>query len=444
LDIGTKRLILNGPVFNVLYGIYNYFLLTFIANLFVEDNGSFTSLILAIAIIIVALNLIAILIEFKNSNIITRTIARISEIWKGTSLYLLWFTIAIYIIGWFIAIPKSLIFLILFVIVPIIAIYSVYNAIKIRTNTVNLEFDNLHQNISFAHISDVHFGSIRNKNFLKRITKEINNISNSNNNTNTNINNNSNTNSNSSINNNNINANKTENPIDFLVITGDIADGTSPIAEDSFEPLSEIKVPVFFVIGNHDYYPGIENVLKAVDNANIKTLTNEIAEIKNIEIIGIPFKGNGPRPNELDDLDIETLESIKKSNNRLDKGSDKKLDKIAILLYHIPIFWDLFRSFGVDLVLSGHTHGGQFFPFNFGVKTIFPFFKGLYTNTNTNDNEYNGKNQYLYVSEGIGTLQPPMRLGTNAEIAIFNLKPSQKSSKTNPKNSPKIKPKTDS
>jgi hypothetical protein len=83
-------------------------------------------------------------------------------------------------------------------------------------------------------------------------------------------------------------------------------------------------------------------------------------------------------------------------------------------MYHLPSEWEAAREKGIDLQLSGHTHHGQFYPFNLIVKLVFPYFGGLYKK---------GKD-HLYVSAGTGTWGPPMRLGSRNEITVIELEPS--------------------
>lgn len=439
MDIKTRRIILSGPVFTVLYGIYIYLLLSLISNLF---NGSNNNIILPLTLIISLIYLIATLLERFYPNPVTKPLAIFSEIFKGTSIYLILFTIAIYIAGWILAtiqtnIPQEIIIILLFVVVPLIAIYAIYNADKIRIKDMELEFENLENPLNFIHISDVHIGAIRRDRLLNNIVKEINELHDN---------------------------NKDNSPIDFVVITGDLADGSSPITEDSFKPLAKSKVPIYFTPGNHDFYPGISNVLKATNSANITTICNEMVDIKGTQLIGIPFGSFGFVESTIkktisdvsDDVSMSDDVSVSNDNVNSNYNSDnseytnqnsfikenygsmgsnndedlnyfednieqyytgfdfEKIDKTktSILLNHIPVAWDLFKDRNVDLVLSGHTHGGQFFPFDVIVKRAYPYLRGLY--------EDNGK--YLFVSDGIGTHTPPMRLRTTAEMAVFHLK----------------------
>ena len=99
------------------------------------------------------------------------------------------------------------------------------------------------------------------------------------------------------------------------------------------------------------------------------------------------------------------------------KGADFENEtyksRFNILLYHRPSGWEDAISHGVDLMLSGHTHNGQIFPFNFLVKQQFARIKG----------HYQKDNAHLYVNCGTGTWGPLMRLGSLNEISCFDLLP---------------------
>ena len=84
----------------------------------------------------------------------------------------------------------------------------------------------------------------------------------------------------------------------------------------------------------------------------------------------------------------------------------------SILMYHRPIGFESAQKAGVDLMISGHTHKGQIFPFNLVVKSVFRYLAGL----------YRGAKGDLYVSQGTGTWGPIMRIGSVAEITLFSIR----------------------
>ena len=153
-----------------------------------------------------------------------------------------------------------------------------------------------------------------------------------------------------------------------------------------------ISCPICFVTGNHEYYiKNSINKIKEINNIGIKHLSNDNIEINNINIIGID--------DNLDkDRQIEILQN-------------KYLrDKFNLTLIHKPSIWDKTIK-ECDLMLTGHTHNGQIFPFNFFVRLQFKYKYGLYSL----------KNSKLYVTSGVGTWGPKMRLGIFNEIILFHL-----------------------
>ena len=106
------------------------------------------------------------------------------------------------------------------------------------------------------------------------------------------------------------------------------------------------------------------------------------------------------------DDNLSKDQQMKLLNNNL------KETNYNLLLVHKPSIWDKIND-NLDLMLSGHTHNGQIFPFNLFVRIQFKFKYGLYNNNNS----------FLYVSSGSGPWGPKMRLGTFNEVILFNLSP---------------------
>ena len=100
-----------------------------------------------------------------------------------------------------------------------------------------------------------------------------------------------------------------------------------------------------------------------------------------------------------------------------------------MLLYHRPLGWEAAVEHGVDLMLSGHTHNGQIFPFNLLVKRQFRRISGLYSSKDSGKDGAAGRpNAHLYVSPGTGTWGPLMRLGSLNEITCIDVKPARRPS----------------
>ncbi|WP_248611529.1 metallophosphoesterase [Methanobacterium alcaliphilum] len=298
------------------------------------------------------------MIEQRSSNVFTQALYLLSTTWMGISLYILWALIIVFVMRLFINIPLKEAGIMVLVAVSILSVYSVFNAYHIHEKSVQIPLANLKTHLKLVQLSDVHIGSIRNSGFIKRIVGRIKDI----------------------------------NP-DAVLITGDMADGSAPITEHTFLPLKELEMPIFFVSGNHDTYAGLENVSNALQSAGVHILDNDFVEFRGVQLVGICYC-----------MQRNMLGPLLKQIN-----FDKK--KPSILMHHLPSEWDKAREEGINLQLSGHTHNGQFYPFNLLVKIMFPYLGGLYKKDD----------DYIYVSSGTGTWGPPMRLGSHNEITIINL-----------------------
>ena len=186
---------------------------------------------------------------------------------------------------------------------------------------------------------------------------------------------------------------------DLIVITGDLVDGSTDKLLGEISSIKDLKAEmgVYFVTGNHEYYSGVLKWAYEIEKLGIKVLNNETVKIN---------RGNdfiylsGVTDHEAKRFGKEHAADFKKTFSGLQEGKKK------ILLAHQPIAVKEASEYGVDLVLSGHTHGGQIWPFNYLVYLQQPYLKGLYKFNNTK----------LYVTQGTGCWGPPMRLGSFNEI----------------------------
>lgn len=175
---------------------------------------------------------------------------------------------------------------------------------------------------------------------------------------------------------------------DLIVFSGDVIDGQATELELLSNLLKKIKANIAKIVvkGNHECFFDDGVIYKIFNNAGFVLLVNEIFKINDkIAIIGLS-------------------EKYKAENFQIDRKM------FNILIRHIPIV-DEKMSF--NLQLSGHTHNGQFFPITILTKLLYKYNSGLYKLKN---------NRILYVSSGVGTWLPPLRLGSLPEITVFNLK----------------------
>jgi predicted MPP superfamily phosphohydrolase len=183
---------------------------------------------------------------------------------------------------------------------------------------------------------------------------------------------------------------------DVVAITGDLVDGSVDDLEQHVAPLAKIRAKhgVYFVTGNHEYYSGVRDWIPHLGKLGIKVLQNERVRIggdDGFDLAGIDDPTGDP------DLG-KALEGRDPSRG-------------CVLLAHQPRAITLADKLGVDLQLSGHTHGGQMFPWNLLVRLQQPFVAGLHQLSHAQ----------IYVSCGTGYWGPPMRVGTTAEITEIEL-----------------------
>jgi hypothetical protein len=180
---------------------------------------------------------------------------------------------------------------------------------------------------------------------------------------------------------------------DLVLITGDLADSPMDPKGDPFAALDRLEAPAFFVIGNHEHYAGIEDVSALLAKTKVRVLRNEVAVSGDVQIVGADYGG------------AKELEHVL-SEITLDRS------KYTVLMFHQPDGFDVARAASVDLMLCGHTHGGQFFPFTIINRLIWG--KEFYGH-----HERGG--MHIHTTSGAGTWGPPMRLGTRSEMVLIKV-----------------------
>lgn len=194
-----------------------------------------------------------------------------------------------------------------------------------------------------------------------------------------------------------------ENP-DMIVITGDLVDGSVEQLGKFVEPLKKLKAKdgVYFVTGNHEYYSGADEWIAFLSGLQIRVLRNERVPIRGAG--GFDLAG-------VDDTSAKGWSGHGQDVPKALAGRDES--RALVLLAHQPkAIFDAARL-GVDLQLSGHTHGGQIWPWGYAVKFDQPHVAGLARHADT-------KTQ-IYTSRGTGYWGPPMRVGAPAEVTRIEL-----------------------
>lgn len=183
---------------------------------------------------------------------------------------------------------------------------------------------------------------------------------------------------------------------DAVAITGDLVDGSVAELREHVAPLGELRPPrgIYFSSGNHDHYSGIEQWTRHLRTLGIRPLRNERVRLApGLDLAGIDDPTGDP--------------DLPKALEGREPGTP------LLLLAHQPRQFAEAARHDVDLTLSGHTHGGQIWPFSWLVALAQPYVAGLHRR---------GDSQ-LYVSRGTGFWGPPMRVFAPAEITLLTLQP---------------------
>ena len=309
------------------------------------------------------------LLALRSYGLLVRLFYKVAAVWLGTLNFLFLGSVCCWIVYIPIAIsgsaipPRE-------ISVPILAVslllsaYAIINAARIRITRATVRLPDLPdawRGRVAALVTDTHLGHIRGAGFAARIAAKLAAIG-----------------------------------PDVVFFPGDMFDGTKASAEILAAPWKNLSPPlgVYFVTGNHESFSDPARYTKAASAAGIRVLHNEIVVVDGLQIGGVSY---------LDSTDdghfARTLEKLRLDRNRA-----------SILLLHVPHRLAIAEAAGISLQLSGHTHGGQIFPFTLFARRIFrEFVHGL----------HRFGSMWVYTSYGAGTWGPPLRFLTWPEITLI-------------------------
>lgn len=250
-----------------------------------------------------------------------------------------------------------------------VGFYGIFNAANPRITRITITLANLPpqwRGRTAALVSDLHLGHVRNIRFASRVVEKI----------------------------------KALQP-DIVFVAGDLYDGVAADFEKLAQPWRNLtsssqaaSLGVFYIAGNHEeFYRNVE-YLPPLLRAGIKVLDNEKREVDGLQLAGVHY-GDAANP--------ERYRSILRSM-RLDR------QRASVLLLHAPIEVSVNDEEGISLQLSGHTHGGQFFPWTLVARRVWGKF---------NHGLARSGNLQVYTSYGTGSWGPPMRVASWPEIVLI-------------------------
>jgi len=226
------------------------------------------------------------------------------------------------------------------------------------------------QGFSIAQISDVHVGPTIKRGFVAAIVRRVNELN-----------------------------------ADLIAVTGDLVDGTVQQLSAHTAPLAELSARhgAYFVTGNHEYYSGESAWTLEIRRLGLQVLKNEHVVLEHngasLVLAGVT------------DVSAHHYDPAQRSDPRAALRGAPANAGAKILLAHQPSSAAAAESAGFDVQISGHTHGGQFWPWNLFVHFFQPFNSGL----------HRLKNLWVYVSRGTGYWGPPNRFGVPSEITRIRL-----------------------
>jgi len=244
------------------------------------------------------------------------------------------------------------------------SLYGILNAANIRVRRITVKLNGLPaswRGRAAALVTDTHLGHVIGSRFLRRLVSTLRQLR-----------------------------------PDVVFVSGDMFDGTHVDYNRLAAPWRSLapRFGSYFVTGNHEEFTDPTNYLNAIRNSGIHVLHNESVDLDGLQVLGVPFHESA-NPRRFQAI----LESAQLDPRRA-----------SVLLTHVPQSLPIVEEQGISLQLSGHTHGGQIFPFTWFTSRIFgPFTYGL----------QRFGDLLVYTSSGAGTWGPPMRVGTSPEIVLI-------------------------
>lgn len=217
-----------------------------------------------------------------------------------------------------------------------------------------------------ALVSDLHLGHVRNGRFVRRVVNKLLALQS-----------------------------------DIVFVAGDLYDGVAGDFENLARPWSDLvsspqaaALGVYYIAGNHEEFYRNAEYLPPLARAGIQVLNNEKVEVDGLQLIGVHYR---------DAVHPERYRATLRGMN-LDRG------RASVLLLHAPVRLPISEEEGISLQLSGHTHGGQFFPWTLIAQRVWNKFNHGLQRIGT---------LQVYTTYGTGTWGPPLRLGTRPEIVLI-------------------------
>lgn len=341
---------------------------------FLDIESTKIRLILGLILFIFGISFIlSSILAHYNENIFTKGAYFISGLWLGAG----WNLLIAFLFSWIIigflkifdfSFDYKYLAIFSFVFTFIYSGYGIWSAYNPKIKNITVEMENLPigwKNKKAVQLSDVHLGHIYGEKALSKLVEKTN----------------------------------AQKP-DLVFFTGDLFDGMDGELDFLVGPLNNISAPdgIYFVTGNHETYLGVDKSMEVLRKTPVKVLNNKLVNVDEMQILGVSYPERGTKENVK-----EVIRNMKNFNAK----------EPGILLYHSPSEVMSAKEAGINLQLSGHTHSGQLFPFQFITRLIYgKYHYGFFQEDNFS----------IYTSMGVGTWGPMMRTSGRPEIVVISFK----------------------
>ncbi|MDR3403770.1 MAG: metallophosphoesterase [Chthoniobacter sp.] len=312
-------------------------------------------------------------LALRCSNAGLRLAYRISAIWLGFLNFSLFAAGAAWIVSaaatlWPFHIEPQIIAEAFFGAALLASIYGLVNANWLRVTRITVNLPNLPaawQGRTVALVTDLHLGNVRGAGFSRRVVEKLNGLQ-----------------------------------PDAVFISGDLFDGTEADSDALVAPWKNQSAPagIYYVTGNHEEFTDRAKFIGAAQRTGLRVLNNEKVDVHGLQVLGVHDRETGD-PRQF---------------RALLRQAELDGSRASILLAHQPSSLAIAEEAGISLQLSGHTHGGQIWPWTWAAARVHRRFNyGL--------NRFGALQ--VYTSSGAGTWGVPMRVGTKSEIVLIRLEP---------------------
>ena len=344
----ARRAAILGTALVFYYGFVIYPLLRLIGWL-VPDWRPGTPTLLALLVLPLALRIMASLVP----NPLTRWLGTMALTWMGLCFQLFALVVGLEIVGLATSVEDRALGWAGLAGIAVLGTWAFVNAQILKVRRVPILKCGL-EGRRLVQISDVHIGS-RRPGFLRRVVRRINGLDG-----------------------------------DAVLITGDLVDANH-VGRDDLSALRDLRAPAYFTLGNHERYEDTERILGDLEAHGVRVLRDAAVDADPFQFIGID--------------DAEARDTVARGL----AGLEPLDGRYRVLLYHRPEGVEDAAAWGAQLMLSGHTHRGQIFPFEFLVKRVHKRLSG----------SHHVDGLHLYVSPGTGTWGPVLRTNGRCEVTLF-------------------------